>query len=169
MISINRLTIDQLYTRRSLRLRLLGLIAAFLSESCLQTSVQGQESYYGASTTGIESTASWPWWHGLYYRADGSPKYGWGFGNMTRNHSNRLPVTPPICGPSYGYHQPCWKQIPIVRRCVTCETLQSNREIPSSNGLPVLSPTPVPPAPESSADQEAGASDLEPPMAAPTP
>jgi hypothetical protein len=166
---IEKTSTDQPSTRQLLRLRVLVLIAVLVSTAPLHTPVQGQEGFYGSSSTGIETTASWPWWHRLYYSANGSPRYGKGFANMARNHEYRLPVNPPICGPSFGYYQPCWRQVPLVRRCVTCETLQPDREVPTSNRMPGLSPTPIPPAPEASIDQEPGHSDPDAPAAAPIP
>lgn len=152
----------------------LVIVAILVSTAPMHGAAHGQETYYGTSTTGIESSPSWPWWQGWYYRADGTPWYGRGFANMTRHHAFRIPVTPPISGPSFGYHQPCWRQVPVVRRCVTCETLQPNREIPDLNGLPVLSPTIIPPAPEASVaddmpETEGGHSDPEAPATAPIP
>lgn len=161
--------------RAGLRWNGLVVLAVLISTAPMAHVASGQETYYGTSTTGVESSPSWPWLHGWYYRADGTPWYGRGFANSTRYHAWRLPVTPPISGPSFGYHQPCWRQVPVVRRCVTCETLQPNREIPEMNGLPVLSPTLIPPVPDASAatlesaDAEGGHSDPEAPTAAPAP
>jgi hypothetical protein len=128
--------------------------ALIMSTTLVSRTAQCGEAYYDSSTNGVESTASWPWWHGWYYRADGSPKYGRGFSSSTRDHNNRIPVNPPIAGPSFGYYQPCWRQIPLVRRCVSCETLQADREVPTSSGVSTLTPTPIPPAPESSTATE---------------
>ncbi|HEY0981538.1 hypothetical protein [Schlesneria sp. T3-172] len=112
-----------------------------------------QESFHPSVAT-TQPSINIPWWHSLYYKSNGMSRYGYGFGNMTRNVQWRLPINPPISSPSYGYFQPCWRQVPTVRRCVTCETFPSNREVPHldnptySNSLP---PTPtIPPAPGAS-------------------
>ena len=116
--------------------------------------LQAQDGYYGSATTGVESTGAWRWWPSWHFRSDGFPRYGRGFASSTRDHQSRIPAVPPISGPSYGFYQPCWRQMPTVRRCISCETMPSNREVPTlSGGLPSPSPTltpgvtPLPPAP----------------------
>ena len=155
--------------RQVLKLQCLAVVAVLGIVPLWERDIQAQESYYGSSTTGIETTSSWPWWQSLYYRRDGSARYGKHFKSAAGTHKNQLPVTPPICGPTYGYYQPCWRQIPLVRRCVTCETFQPNREIPFTTNMPPLSPTQVPPAPEAAAEKDEEHTDPDLPELAPIP
>lgn len=144
-------------TKRVSGLRKLAIVAVLLSIAPTTRPAPAQDHYYGSSTTSLESSMSWPWWHSIYFHANGSPRYASGFALSTRNTQNRLPVNPPICGPSFGYFQPCWKQMAVVRRCVTCETFPANREIPNSNTTQAPVPTQipqVPPAPEETEAKE---------------
>ena len=136
-------------TTRVSGLRRFAIIALLLTITSPTRVTRAQDHYYGSSTTSIESSLNWPWWHSIYFHANGSPRYASGFALSTRNTQKRLPVNPPVCGPSFGYFHPCWKQMAVVRRCVTCETYPSNREIPNTNMSPSPAQLPeIPPAPE---------------------
>ena len=143
-------------TNRVSGLRKLAIVAALLSIAPTARPVPAQDHFYGSSTTSLESSMNWPWWHSIYFQANGSPRYATGFALSTRNTQYRLPINPPISGPSYGYHQPCWKQMAVVRRCVTCETFPANREIPNTNATQAPAPTQIPPAPEASEEDLKG-------------
>ncbi len=171
MVNVNTST-----PNRASRLRSFVIVAALLTVAPTHHMAMAQDHYYGSSTSSLESTFSRPWWHSLYFHANGSPRYESGFALSTRNTQHRLPINPPICGPSYGYYQPCWKQIPVVRRCVACETFPANREIPTS----ITSPNPtqipqVPPAPEDTEatgttdEKEDGTPEMEAPEPLPSP
>ena len=170
MVNFNKCT-----TNRVSGIRRFVLVAVLLSITLTSRSSPAQDHYYGSSTSSLESSMSWPWWHSFYFHANGSPRYANGFATSTRNTQYRLPVNPPISGPSYGYYQPCWKQMPLVRRCVACETYPANREIPTMNTTPSPESTQipqVPPAPEATDDAEAGSTEpspMESPEAEPTP
>ncbi len=144
MVSFNKST-----TNQTSGIRKYLIIALLLSITPTTRVARAQDHYYGSSTTSLESSLSWPWWHSIYFHANGSPRYASGFALSTRNTQKRLPVNPPICGPSFGYFQPCWRQMATVRRCVTCEIFPSNREIPNTNASPSPTQLPeIPPAPE---------------------
>ena len=146
-------TFNQSAPRRVLSLRHIVALAVFLSFAPIGHVAFGQDMI----SDEFESAMYRPWWNGLWFHGDGSPRYGNGFANSSRNHQYRLPVRPPVCGPSFGYYQPCWRQLPMVRRCVTCETFPSNREFPALNGTQDSSPTQipeVPPTPEAPAAVE---------------
>lgn len=157
------ITLNHFYVFPSVRSWAITLIAVVVSVAAGQSSLLAQEPYYGSATTGIETSSTWSWWPSRHFRADGFPKYGRGFMSSTRDHQTRIPAIPPISGPSYGFYQPCWRQMPMIRRCVSCETMQSNREVPSLNGPPSPTPatTPIPPAPGKSS-LEPGDSEPEP-------
>ncbi len=138
-------------TNRVSGLRKFAIVVMLLSVAPTSRSAPAQDHYYGSSTSSLGQSLSWPWWHSIYFHSNGSPRYESGFALSTRNTQQRLPVNPPIWGPSFGYYQPCWKQIPVVRRCVACETFPANREIPNSNSTQIPQ---IPPAPEETEAKE---------------
>jgi hypothetical protein len=100
-----------------------------------------------------EPTMDLPWWQGLWYRANGTPRYGKGFTSATRHYQNRIPVFPPVCAPNFGYNQPCWRQLPVDRRCVTCETIPGIRVSPTPSVVPsALAPSTIPDIPPTPGD-----------------
>ena len=156
------LTLDRIAFRPSLRLRGMVFIAVLIGAMPFGSLLQGQEAVYPSAAVDCESTEGCSWWQRLHYRADGSNRYGRGFTSATRFHQNRLPVNPPISGPSFGYHQTCWRQVPLVRRCVTCETLPHDREIPNlKRGTGASAPTQIPPSPVAPVDEEGGRASYE--------
>lgn len=171
MSSVNKST-----TNRASRLRSFAIVALLLSVAPTSRLAPAQDHYYGSSTSSLGSSFSWPWWHSMYFHANGSPRYESGFALSTRNTQHRLPINPPICGPSYGYYQPCWKQIPVVRRCVACETFPANREIPNTTTSTTPTAIPqIPPAPEeteatdTTEEKEEGNPEMEPVAPLPSP
>lgn len=101
----------------------------------------------------VDSTMDLPWWQGMWYHADGTPRYRRGFASSTRHFQNRIPVFPPVCGPNYGYNQPCWRQLPVDRRCVTCETIPGMRVSPTPGPVPpALAPSSIPDIPPTPGD-----------------
>lgn len=162
---------NQRFSYSSLTLYAIKLVLLIGIANVLGSSSLAQEAYYGTATTGVESVGRWHWWPSWHFRSDGFPRYGRGFASSTRDHQTRIPVIPPISGPSYGFYQPCWRQIPMVRRCVTCETIQPNREVPATDEVPSPTPTPeatatpaatpVPPAPGTSSTAEPSDSEPE--------
>lgn len=89
-----------------------------------------------------------PSW-GLFWNKSRAIRYGSALTHCTRLYQRHMPVCPPVCHPSFGYHNPCWRQIPVDRRCQPCEVMRSNW---TSETMPILPgpPTSVepPPAPE---------------------
>jgi hypothetical protein len=146
---------DKSKTNRVSALRKFAIVAVLLSIAPISRSAPAQDHYYGSSTSSLESSFNWSWWQSMHFHANGSPRYASGFVSSTRNIQHRVPVNPPIWGPSYGYFQPCWKQMPVVRRCVACETFPANREIPNVNGSQSPAQVPqIPPAPEETDSKE---------------
>jgi hypothetical protein len=80
---------------------------------------------------GDAEPVNWKWWHILYFRKDGNPRYPSGAGSLSRQHEKRLMTQPPLCPPEYGYYQPCWRQLPVAPRCLTCETVPANYAVPA--------------------------------------
>lgn len=136
--------------------RKLAMLAVLISFAPTARFAVAQESFHPATAT-TQPSINIPWWHSIYYKPNGMSRYGYGFGNMTRNVQWRLPINPPISSPSYGYFQPCWRQVPTVRRCVTCETFPSNREVPGLDAPQYSAPPPtlaVPPAPAAAGPED---------------
>ena len=147
------LTLDRFVFGQSWKLRELAFVAVLLGAGQFYSTSQAQDAdyssaAYSSAAADCETTEGYSWWHRLHYRADGSNRYGRGFTSATRLHQHRLPVNPPISGPSFGYYQTCWRQVPTIRRCVTCETLPHDREIPNlKRGVGASAPTQIPPSP----------------------
>jgi hypothetical protein len=92
--------------------------------------------------------SNWRWWHGLWFHKNGAPRFAAGPYYDTREHQTRLPVCPPLTEPNFGYYQPCWRQLHVYPRCVTCETMpvgviRSHRSVEAGE----LPPAPAAPPP----------------------
>lgn len=98
----------------------------------------------------IESvtTPSDPSW-GLFWSKSRAIRYGSALTHCTRLYQRHMPVCPPVCHPSFGYHNPCWRQIPVDRRCQPCDISRTNW---TSDSMPILPGPPaaleLPPAPD---------------------
>jgi len=76
----------------------------------------------------------------------------WGklFGNRhglifgTKDHHKRLPVEPPLCPPSFGYHQTCWRRLEVYPRCYTEMPVGTVPEL-----VPTTDPSMAPPSQDS--------------------
>jgi len=150
-------TYFQRKAKRGIGWQNLVMFAVLISVAPTARFAIAQESFHPVHSSTLPSI-NVPWWHSIYYKPNGMARYGYGFANSTRNFQWRVPVNPPLSGPSYGYFQPCWRQVPLVRRCVTCETFPSDREIPNPTTSQYSAPQPtlsVPPAPKSSSSPEA--------------
>lgn|GEM_PF-2933623 len=90
---------------------------------------------------------SWPSWHRMWYKADGSPRFKSKFTSATNHRKTRIPAYPPVCSPSFGYYQPCWRQLPVERRCASCEMISQSTGGPTPTSDPNGTPVEVPPAP----------------------
>jgi len=149
-------TYSQSKANRGIGWQNLVMFAVLISVAPTARFAIAQESFHPVHSSTLPSI-NVPWWHSIYYKPNGMARYGYGFANSTRNFQWRVPVNPPLSGPSYGYFQPCWRQVPLVRRCVTCETFPSDREIPNLNTSSYSAPPPslaIPPAPLSSSAPE---------------
>jgi len=156
------LTLDRFVFGQSLKLRELAFVAVLLGAGQFYSTSQAQDAVYSSVAADCETAEGCSWWHRLHYKADGSNRYGRGFTSATRLHQHRLPVNPPISGPSFGYYQTCWRQVPLVRRCVTCETLPHDREIPNlKRGVGASAPTQIPPSPIAPLEEEGGRASYE--------
>lgn len=79
----------------------------------------------------VPRPAGWQWWHGLWFHRDGTPRYAEGLAYDTTHHQHRLPVCPPLSEPIYGYHPPCWRQLAVIPRCVSNETMPQGVQQPA--------------------------------------
>jgi hypothetical protein len=123
--------------RTALQLRVVALIFSGVA-ACSQFAV-AQDPANGGQQFGFSEvpcqTPPTSWWsarlgsNGLKYTS----KYY--VSNKARLHREPLPICPPLYGPTYGYYQTCWRQLPVDRRCVSSET------IPAED--PVARPTPA--------------------------
>lgn len=101
----------------------------------------------------------WPSWHRLWYKQDGTSRFKRGFTSATNHRKTRIPAYPPICSPSFGYYQPCWRQLPVERRCSVCEMISQSPGGPvpttgAGGDTNMGTPTEVPPAPVTPAAPE---------------
>ncbi len=143
------------FRRKKLSQRSPGLWLAGLLIMGLASGTVGSSSRAGelGSQAAAMNDGNWKWWHSIFYRKDGHPRYPSGAGSLSRQHQKRLVPHPPYCPPEYGYHQPCWRQLPVTPRCVTCETVQSDYAVPMDAVVPPLPPpAPVPALPVPSID-----------------
>lgn len=51
---------------------------------------------------------------------------------------------PPLCEPSFGYHQTCWRKLEVPNRCNPSGTPNT---VPTPTPVPTPAPAPAPPAP----------------------
>jgi hypothetical protein len=105
---------------------------------------QGQEIVYDSNSADFGSLSYWPFWGCRWHRNNGYPKDGKGLVSTRKNQQYRVPLRPPVDGSSFGYYQPCWRQLPVVPRCLTCETesVHPDMKVPE-----VVSPYPIPGVP----------------------
>jgi hypothetical protein len=98
------------------------------------------------------------WWSKFYFHSDGAPRWYHGMFHNTRDHKYRVPVCPPLYGGAHGYYQPCWRQLDVFPRCVTCEYLPQQQVDytappyqvpPPAAPLPGETPPTAPPQPGS--------------------
>lgn len=95
----------------------------------------------------MESDSSW----GLFWSKSRAIRYGSALTHCTRLYQRNIPAFPPVCHPSFGYHNPCWRQVPVDRRCQPCEIAPTGWTTESTPIIPVPGPAVgVPPAPNSS-------------------
>src|SRR5581483_5636626 len=97
---------------------------------------------------------NWCWWHCFYFHRDGRPRFNNGLFYKTKDHRCRLPPYPPIYEPGFGYNQPCWRQMQVLPRCVTCEIIPQSPPrqdaelpppvLPAPQTVPTTPPPPVP-------------------------
>lgn len=99
------------------------------------------------------------WWPWSALKDDGFPEYEGSLGSMMRRRHKRMVAAPPLCPPEYGYHQTCWRQLPIPSRCTTCETVvhepansaEAPNWLPPAPGEMAPTPAPMPRLPEPAA------------------
>lgn len=95
----------------------------------------------------MESDSSW----GLFWSKSRAIRYGSALTHCTRLYQRNIPAFPPVCHPSFGYHNPCWRQVPVDRRCQPCDIAPTGWTTESTPIIPVPGPSVgVPPAPNSS-------------------
>lgn len=103
-----------------------------------------------ASRTCAAGEGKLHWWPWSALKDDSFPEYEGSLGSMMRRRHKRMVAAPPLCPPEYGYHQTCWRQLPIPPRCTTCETVvhEPGEASEAPNGIPPapgeLVPPPVP-------------------------
>jgi hypothetical protein len=88
-----------------------------------------------------DETGQWKWWHIVWFHKDGSPRFAHGMTKNTHNHQQRLPVCPPIGDGTFGYHEPCWRQMDVYPRCWSCEAGSLNQSLLPSQTAPEVPPT----------------------------
>ncbi len=134
---------------------LLQIVASVLAglASCSPFALAQDSPYHSEtpicldSATEPSSNSIWRPWRVLWNHKTGADRYRSGCPICRRNHQCPLPVSTPVCEPNFGYHQPCWRQIPVDRRCETFESYQSiefyqNNSVSES---PPIAPEPLPP------------------------
>lgn len=96
----------------------------------------------------LEHPPNWRWWHVFWFHKNGAPRFADGPFYDTTHHQNRLPVCPPLTEPGYGYFQPCWRQLHVHPRCVTCETMPVSVSRPAQSVDLPPAPAEAPPVQE---------------------
>jgi hypothetical protein len=84
---------------------------------------------FDSNSANFGSLGNWPFWQGVWNRNNGYPKDGPALFKTRKYNQYRVPLRPPVVGPSFGYYQPCWKQLPTASRCLTCDVLPGNRGV----------------------------------------
>lgn len=74
------------------------------------------------------SEMSWLSWRSRWNGRSGAIGYGPALTRCVRIHQKDLPVSPPLYGPGFGYHQTCWRQISPETLCGPCDTLRNPGE-----------------------------------------
>lgn len=94
----------------------------------------------------FETTSDSSW--SLFWSKSRAIRYGSALTHCTRLYQRHIPAFPPVCHPSFGYHNPCWRQIPVDRRCQPCEIYRTGLTpeivLPAPGSTPEAELPPVP-------------------------